>query len=186
MALGLGVIGIGVGLWPGVSAATTARAVAKDPSSNAPGPGPQPNLGDYERSVTVELEAPSSTIRWDFQASVEPQGCVYGLSTTPRRGSISEGTTKIVFKWTVDNSFSFPSGGCAFHASIVEFGATLDREPPTPGGAGFGGRWAKDPGRSPNVSCFEHQLIQGTAKCRVISDDKMTFEWSANARVVSP
>ncbi len=28
--------------------------------------------------------------------------------------TIGEGTTTVVFKFTVDNSFSFPSGGCAF------------------------------------------------------------------------
>jgi hypothetical protein len=179
-------IGLGSGIWSGASSATTLPAANTSPSS-APGHGPPGGLkaGDYERSITLDLVAPSSTITWDYEAGVTPQGCVYGLSTKPSRGTIREGTTRVVFKWTVDNSISFPDGGCAVHASIVDFGVRVDREPPTPGGAGFGGRWGKDPGRSPNVSCTEHQLIQGTSRCHVESTDKVTFTWSANARVVS-
>lgn len=192
VALSLVMIGVGIGLgpgiWSGASSATTLPAAIDAAPSTAAGNGPPAGLrtGDYERSITMDLVAPTSTIKWDYQAGLVAQGCVYGLSTNPSHGTIGEGTTKVAFKWTVDNSISFPDGGCAVHASIVEFGVTVDREPPNPGGAGFGGRWGKDPGRSPNVSCSEHQLIQGTSKCRVDSADKVAFTWSANARLVSP
>jgi hypothetical protein len=184
--IGVG-IGLGSGIWSGASSATTLPAATDASPSSAPGHGPLGGLkaGDYERSITLDLVAPSSTIKWGYEAGLTPQGCVYGLSTKPSHGTIGEGTTRVVFKWTVDNSVSFPDGGCAFRASIVDFGVRVDREPPTPGGAGFGGRWGKDPGRSPNVSCTEHQLIQGTSRCHVDNADKVSFTWSANARVVS-
>ncbi len=182
-------IGIGAGIWSGGSSTTTVSAASNEAPSNATDNGPPAGLktGDYEQSVTVDLVAPTSTIKWTWAAGYGAlAACAYNRGVTPAHTTIGEGTTTVVFKFTVDNSFSFPSGGCAFYPTTVDFGGSLDREPPTPGGAAFGVHWAKAAGRSPNVSCGEHQLIQGTSKCRVVSADKIVFEWSANARLVEP
>jgi hypothetical protein len=174
-------IGIGAAIWSGGS--TTAPVASNSAPLNATSNYPPPNLssGSYYRSVDIDLVAPAGTQMWSWYGGAQPNGCANDVSMNPNKSTIGQGTTHVVVRFEVDNSFHFPDGGCAFSATTVEFGGVVDRVN-GPVGAGWGASWSKPAGGSVRLSCAEHQLVQGTAKCQVVSTDKIVFTWSSDAR----